>query len=138
MAMTFLKKQSASAPSKSLKYLLHNYLSGPDDGRPFAVIHASDLTKEEGLCPRAYALADVTKAKPHGSWLVTSEVVMYRMGHDQQDAVVNWFADMGRAIGHWQCLACNHLHEFQKRPQKCVGLQCRRIPAERSTLHQCN
>jgi hypothetical protein len=121
MAMTFLKKQSASAPSKSLKYLLHNYLSGPDDGRPFAVIHASDLTKEEGLCPRAYALADVTKAKPHGSWLVTSEVVMYRMGHDQQDAVVNWFADMGRAIGHWQCLACNHLHEFQKRPQKCVA-----------------
>jgi hypothetical protein len=125
MGISFLKKVADTLPSRSLKYLLHAHLNGPEDGRPFAVIHASELTKPDELCPRVYALADVTKTKPKGQWLTTSEQVMYRMGRDQQDAVVNWFADMGRAVGHWKCIACNHLHEFQKRPQKCVACNSR-------------
>ena len=120
MAISFLKKHSATVPSRSLKYLLHNHLAGPDDGRPFVNIHASELTKPEGLCPRLYALADVTKAKPKGQWLTTSEQVTFRIGRELQDAVVNWFADMGKAVGHWKCTACGVLLEFQLRPVKCA------------------
>ena len=82
-------------------------------------IHASELTKPDGLCPRAYALHDVTKKKPRGGWLTTSEQMTYQMGRDQERNIVNWFADMGKAVCHWRCLSCNHLHEFQGRPYKC-------------------
>jgi hypothetical protein len=119
MAISFLKKLSTAVPSGSLKYLLHNHLAGPEDGRPYANIHASELTKPEGLCPRLYALADVTKAKPKNEWLSTSDQVTFRIGRELQDATVNWFADMGKAIGHWKCSACGALHEFQLRPAKC-------------------
>ena len=119
MAITFLKKASAALPSRSLKYQLHAHLNGLEDGRPYANIHASELTRPEGLCPRLYALADVTKAKAKGEWLSTSEQVTFHMGRVLQDAVVNWFAEMGKAIGHWKCTACGTLHEFMKRPDKC-------------------
>ena len=39
--------------------------------------------------------------------------------------MVNWFADMGRAVGHWRCLGCAKLQEFQKRPDKCPQCGCR-------------
>lgn len=119
MALTFLKKASAFKPEASIKFLLHRHLSGFDPARPLSRVHASELTKEDGLCPRLYALADVTKVKPKDQWLTTSEEVTYHMGRVLQDSVVNWFADMGKAICHWRCVGCNQLHEFQTRPLKC-------------------
>ena len=121
MGISFLKKASAAVPSRSLKYQLHEHLAGFEDGRPFANIHASELTKPDGLCPRLYALADVTKAKAKGQWLSTSEQVTFHMGRVLQDSVVNWFADMGKAVGHWKCTACGTLHQFMKRPAKCTA-----------------
>ena len=118
--MKFIKTVAALKPNNSIKYLLHKHLNGPETARPLSRIHASDMTKPEGLCPRMYALADVTKLKGKDQWLTTSEQVTFKMGRDLQDSVVNWFADMGKAFCHWKCLGCNHLHEFQLRPVKCA------------------
>lgn len=119
MALTFAKKAKDFLPVKSLKFMLHEHLCGKEPGRTIKNIHASDLTKPEGMCPRYYALHDVTETDQKDEWLTTSEQVTFHIGRVLQDAVVNWFADMGKAIGHWQCLGCGHLHEFQLRPTKC-------------------
>lgn len=118
--LSFAKKVSVGAsPAKSPKFLLHRHLSGFDPARSVHRIHASELTKPEGFCPRRYALLDVTKTKPKDKWLTTSENVTYSMGRWLQDQVVNWFADMDMAISHWECMGCRKLFEFQKRPQRC-------------------
>ena len=117
--MNYLKKASEFKPEQSIKYLLHRHLSGFDPARPLSRVHASELTKEEGFCPRFYALADVTQAKAKDRWLTTSEEVTFHMGRVLQDSVVNWFADMGKAIGHWKCMGCGTMHEFVTRPEKC-------------------
>jgi rubrerythrin len=119
MAISFVKKLKDVTPQNSVKFLLHQHLNGAEPARPLKRIHASELTKEAGFCPRYYALHDVTKKKPKDRWLTTSENVTFRMGRDLQDAVVHWFADMGKAIAHWQCLGCGHMHQFTLRPHKC-------------------
>lgn len=122
MALKFLKKVSEKKPKHSVKYLLHAHLTGAQPGRSYKNIHASELTKPEGLCPRMYALADVTKAQPEDEWLNTSNVMTYQIGRDQEKNIVQWFADMGKAIGHWKCVGCGMVYEYQARPTKCT--QC--------------
>lgn len=117
--VVFLKKAKEMQPKKTAKYFLHQHLSGFDPARSMMNIHASELTKTEGFCPRAYALHDVTGIKPKDSWLSTSEQVTFQMGRDLERNVVNWFADMGRAVCHWKCVACGTLHQFCLRPVKC-------------------
>ena len=121
--MTFLRKVKQQDHTKSVKFLLHQHLNGPEKGRPMANVHASELTKPEGFCPRAYALSDLTKAKPADRWLTTSENITFHLGRVMQDSVVDWMAEMGKAIGHWRCLSCSYLHEFQSRPYKCEKCQ---------------
>ncbi len=128
--VTFLKKAKDFQPTGSLKFLLHSHLSGPEKERPLSTIHASDMTKPEGLCPRYYALHDEMQKKPRDRWLSTADVITYRMGNDLQDAIVHDFADMGRAVGHWKCLACGHTHQFCKRPGKCENCGCRGFKPE--------
>jgi hypothetical protein len=125
MALSFAKKMKDMVPTKSLKWMLHNHLSGYEDARPLSRVHASELTKPEGFCPRFYALHDVRKAKPKDRWLSTSEAVTFDMGRKLQDSIVHWFADMGKAIGHWKCQACGRVHEFCKRPDKCTNCFCK-------------
>lgn len=125
MTLSFAKKAKDFLPTKSLKYMLHHHLSGYEPARPLSKVHASALTKPEGFCPRYYALHDVLSAKPKDEWLSTSERVTYDMGRDLQDRIVHHFADQGKAIGHWRCMACSKLHEFCKRPAKCVNCGCR-------------
>jgi hypothetical protein len=122
--MGFLKRAKDLKPDRSMTFLLHNFLGGMDKSRSLSIIHASDVTKPEGFCPRYFALHDVTKTKPKDNYLSTSENVTYQMGRDLQDNVVHWFADMGKAIGHWKCVNCNQLHEFCKRPFKCKHCGC--------------
>ena len=123
MAMTFLQKVKQVDHTKSVKFLLHQHLNGPEKGRPLTNIHASELTKPEGFCPRAYALSDVTKQKPANRWLTTSENITFHLGRVMQDSVVEWMAEMGKTIGHWRCIACSYLHQFQSRPFKCDQCQ---------------
>lgn len=120
MALHFARKLKEMLPVNSLKYLLHDHLSGLEPARPLKNVHASALTKPgEVFCPRYYALSDLEKTKPKDEWVDTASILTWDMGRDLQDRVVGYFADMGRAIGHWRCHSCNKMYEFCKRPQKC-------------------
>jgi len=123
--VTFLKKAKDFQPTDSLKFLLHSHLSGPEKERPLSTIHASDMTKPDGLCPRYYALHDALDRKPKDRWVSTSDLITWDMGRRLQDDIVHHFADMGRAIGHWECMACKKTHQFCKRPAKCENCGCR-------------
>lgn len=122
MALGFLKK---AAPEASLKFWLHQHLNGPSAGRSTSHVHASDMTKHDGFCPRFFALADVTKMKTNPEWLDTSHNVTFTLGRWMQDQIVDWFADMGKAICHWKCVSCGTMHEFTKRPEKCKTCGCK-------------
>lgn len=117
--LTFLKKASQMAKPGSVKFWLHKHLSGFDPARSHKVIHASELTKDGGFCPRDYALRDVTKAKGKDRWLTTSERMTFQIGRDQERNIVLWFAEMGKAICHWKCVACGTMHYFQLKPERC-------------------
>lgn len=129
MAISFLKKAKTMRPKNSLKVLLHQHLSGFEPGRSLKRIHASELTKTEGMCPRKYALADVVKAQPKDEWLTTSHAMTYQIGRDQERNLVQWFADMGKAVCHWKCVACGTMHEFQLRPHACKSCGTKRFDA---------
>ena len=118
--MKFLAKSKVPKPEQSVKFLLHQHLNGPEPERGLKNVHASELTKPEGICPRAYALYDVTKQKPGNRWLNTSENMTFRLGRAVETMVVEFFADMGKAICHWRCVSCSYLHQFCNRPFKCV------------------
>lgn len=128
--LSFMKKAKDFQPAGSLKFLLHNHLSGLDKERPLSTIHASDMTKPDGLCPRYYALHDELNRKPKDRWVAASDIVTWDMGRSLQDDVVNHFADMGRVIGHWACMGCRNVHEFCKRPIKCSSCGCRGFKPE--------
>ena len=119
LLMKFKSMKEVTPKAASLMQMLHGHLNGPDKPRYFKTVHASELTRDEGFCPRTYALADLTGTTSKKQWLTTSEQVTFQMGRDSQDAIVSWFADMGKAVGDWKCRGCGHLHEFQKRPLKC-------------------
>ena len=105
--------------TKTLRYWLHQHYSGYETDRPFKNVHASEVTKDDGICPRLYALNDLTKKKPGQRWLSTAERLTYQMGRDQERNIVEAFADMGKSICHWRCVNCSRLHPFQSRPFKC-------------------
>lgn len=128
--LSFLKTPQSLLPTKSLRFRLHEHLSIYEPARPLGTLHASELTKPEGLCPRFYALADVTEFKPPKKFLSTSESVTYQIGRDMQDNIVNWLGDMGAVVGHWRCLACGKMHEFCNRPHKCENCGCRGFKPE--------
>lgn len=119
MALHFARKIKEMMPVNSLKYLLHDHLSGLQPARPLKNVHASALTKPEGFCPRYYALSDAEQTKPKDEWVDAPSILTWDMGRDLQDRVVGYFADMGRATGHWQCRSCGTLYEFCSRPLKC-------------------
>lgn len=130
MAVSFLKKLRDVVPKQSLRYMLHDHLSGPQPGRPLTTIHASALTKHDGMCPRYYALHDVQKIKPGSEYLSAADVVTYDIGNDLQQRVMHAFADMDAAVGHWQCLACRLTHTFRPRPKSCAKCGCESFRAE--------
>ena len=81
--MTFIQKAKALDYTKSVKYLLHDHLDRPGARPRQEDVHASELTKDEEVCPRKYALSDATKPKPRTRWLSTSENVTF---HDRAGA----------------------------------------------------
>jgi hypothetical protein len=123
----FLKKAKDLQPKHSVKFLLHKYLNSSSPGRSFQRVHASDLTKPEGLCPRMYAIADLTHTKPKDEWLDASQAMTFQIGRDQEKNIVQWFANMGKALAHWKCLACGTLHEYQMRPDACTTCGVKRF-----------
>lgn len=108
----------------TLRRTLHKYLAGNSPGRSLRTIHASDLTKDIGYCPREAVLEKVTKRKPKPEFITTSQQVTWHLGRVLQESVTHWLADMGLAIGDWKCRSCGTMHERQKRPETCRMSGC--------------
>lgn len=121
MGIKFIQNKAEFKPTHSLTSLLHEHLTDFDTHRGVERLHASELTKPEGFCPRFFILAHHNKKLLRDRWLTAPEAVTFKMGRDLQDSVVHWFADMkpSRAIGDWLCYGCKTLHQFCKRPAKC-------------------
>jgi hypothetical protein len=120
--MQFLKKLSEhTSHSKSLKFHLHKHLAGVREGRSHKNVHASDLMKSgRDFCPREYCLLDIAKdKKAKGEFLSTSLAMTFAIGIEIEDLVVDWFAEMDKAIGNWKCLTCGAYAIFCKRPERC-------------------
>lgn len=117
--MKFAVNLKGKIPFHSLKYMFHSHLGGPQPGRGYAKIHASELTKLEGFCPRFIALHDLTNAKAADEWITASLELTFEIGRMVQDRLIHYYADMGKAVGDWRCLSCNMVHRFMARPTKC-------------------
>jgi hypothetical protein len=121
-----LKKFSDTLPKTTLKFQLHKYLSTFDPHRGTDTIHASELTKEGGLCPRFYAInSQLEGALPERS-TSTSENATWDIGRLWQDRLVNHLSDIGIGISNWVCANhnCGLMYYHGRRPQECVQCGC--------------
>jgi len=112
---------------RGLKYLLHQHMAQYHTERSHLVVHASDIspvTKADWdgaeFCAREFALFDILGRKLKDYFLTTSMVMTFGLGRDVQDRVVEQFAAMGRAVGHWRCIACGAGYDFMRRPEGCT------------------
>jgi hypothetical protein len=118
--LTFMRRAKDMLPVSDLRYLLHHHLHTQVEARGVQRVHASALTSPDTeFCPRFYALARATGMKLPQEWISTSESVTFHLGLSLQEAVVNWFAEMGRAVGHWVCQGCDKMQMFCLRPKEC-------------------
>lgn len=115
----FINNKPEFKITHSLTSLLHDHLTDFDTHRGVERLHASELTKPDGFCPRFFILAHYNPKVLRDRWLSTPEAVTFQIGRDLQDAVVHWFADMKRAFGDWKCLGCDVLYEAGQRPEVC-------------------
>jgi hypothetical protein len=114
--MKFLKEavKHAGAPKFSITKFIQTHVGGYEPERSHKVVHASDMTNSS-YCPRAVALMDLTDAKPKDRYIPTALRTTFDMG----DAVSDLFRERWAgtsAVGHWRCLACNHIETFCTRP----------------------
>src|SRR5206468_1295286 len=54
----------------------------------------------------------------------------YAIGHMVQAQVIEYLAEIGKAVCHWRCLGCGHDHLFTTRPTHCVKCPSRAFKAE--------
>lgn len=120
MPLQFVHKTKTEG--KDLRQMLHQYLSGYQDGRDIKTLHVSEVTKDSPIfCARRKAIMVHTGQSNPDEFLSTSLAVTFGMGRDLESNVQQWFGDMKRAVGHWKCLFCKTTHRYQKRPQVCSG-----------------
>lgn len=117
MAITFVKKIITEI-APSLKFELHRSLAGWEDARCHKTLHASDMTRDEGFCPREFALHDALNTKRRGQFIGTSLRTTFDMGDMLSDLVREKWA-VHKTVGTWRCLKCGSLHQFCKYPKIC-------------------
>jgi len=121
MAFSIVKKPKMADPASfSPKYLLHAHLINEREARSYSKVHASDLmSSRDEFCPREYALGLKYKNPRRSEKIATAQQVVFDYGYAVEDLIRNWFADMGRAVGDWECRACGTMAFGQRRPTKC-------------------
>lgn len=124
--MTFLKKLSDVVPKTSLKYRLHQHLSTMDTHRGTDTVHASELTKEGGICPRFYAINSLVEGTLPDRSTTTSENATWEIGRLWQDKLVEYFSEIGIGISNWVCDNgnCRLLYKYGRRPPECGQCGC--------------
>lgn len=108
----------AKGETTSLKLRLHKYLHRKTPGRSLANLHASDVTKSD-FCPRRHAILWKLGHKQADESMTLSQELTFSIGRSVQDQLVAWFAEMGIAVGDWECAACGKTQTFCKRPASC-------------------
>jgi hypothetical protein len=118
MALSFIKV--AVKKSTGLRKILHKQLAGPEPGRSFKNLHASDVTHPDyQFCARERAYQLRYKKPPANQMLSTSENVTFDIGRFVEKKVIDTFADAGMVIGDWKCRHCGVTAKLCKRPSKC-------------------
>lgn len=117
--------QAAAAlkkPLGSLQALLHKHIARKDEDRPPWNLHASDITKETGFCPRYPVLMKLHDIPLPKKGVTTSMAVTWKWGRMVEAQVIEWFAEMGLAHGDWLCNhhGCGKVHLWRTRPAACV------------------
>lgn len=124
--MKLATKLAKLQPTDSLRYHLHKHLVKTRPARSHKIVHASDGDPGRGkFCGRQFALMDLTGRKPWDEHISTSMQVTFDQGHATAELIIGYFADMGRAVGHWVCLGCRATTYYARRPQKCQHCGCR-------------
>ncbi len=111
--MKFLKKVSKPI---SLISFLHGNMSQYDEHRGVETIHGSDLTKDEGFCPREYALLHHLGKYKKGMTIAAPLRHTFDMGRDIEARVQNEYL-LDEAVGHWKCQSCGDQKNFCKKPK---------------------
>lgn len=119
--VTKFKKASELKAEQGLKYLLHSELAIVDPPRSLDVLHASELTREDReFCPRERALLLRDGDSRKEERLGTALNVTYQIGRWYEEQVRdNWLRKY--VLGNWECMGCNHEHQYQTVPEVCDG-----------------
>lgn len=119
--MTWFSQSTLPKPT-NLVDLLDDALGKYEMPRSHTSLHASSLTYEDTpFCPREYALMDAFNVKGKETFISTSMRVTFDIGESYSNLLRNkWLRE--HAVGHWKCLACGQVLEFQRAPVgKCEG-----------------
>lgn len=129
MGISSLKKVMVKQkPSRDgvIKRLLQSYVGGYDPPRSKSRIHASELTKESGFCPRKYRLMDEYEVKDKADHIDTALQMTFDEGRDKQYRFNNdWLRP--RMVGDWRCASCGKQEQFTTAPGGCSdpNMKCR-------------
>lgn len=106
---------------RELAYHLHRLLAGPEPARNTDTIHASEVTTEDGWCPRHWAILDMRgRRRPRSRRGSTAERLVWKQGRMLATAIIGYFRELGMAVGDWECIACGSGYRFQKAPEACA------------------
>lgn len=129
---TFQGKTQKDKPD-SLLYHLHHKMAGPQAARPTKKVHASEMyktifdgwaIKTHEFCPREYALLDVLKKDRPEEFITAAQQKTFDEGNMTAEWLIGMFADLGLAVGDWECRACGEMHKFRRRPVQCDAKSC--------------
>jgi len=108
-------------PPVSLQEALHKHLKRTDIERPPWRLHGSSITRQEkAFCGRE-VLIKHKLGKRDTEHVATSMAVTWRWGRMVESEVRRLFAEMGMAVGDWQCTytKCKHVVRWSKQPAEC-------------------
>lgn len=111
--MKFLQKVKKPI---SLTSLLLGSMAAYDKHRGVDVIHASDLTKDEGFCPKEFAILYHLGKTKKGFGISAGMRHTWDMGRDIEARIQNEYL-LDFAVGDWKCTSCGTLKQFQKKPK---------------------
>lgn len=102
-----------------IKEMIHRNTAKWTPERSHKVVHASDLTRQDGeFCPREFLLLDIHNMKPDDRFIGTS----LRMTFDTGELLAKQVTDVYLrkfAVGNWECVMCETIFEFCKLPSEC-------------------
>lgn len=105
----------------TLRFQLHKALKSRRAGRDLSRLHASDMTKEPGFCPRQRLIMQIIGMKPPDEWTSASQQMVYDLGNAVEEIIIKRAIGAGLAVGDWQCFYCKTSHSMRTCPDRCTS-----------------